>query len=56
VKFRAPRTNQIGVSKRAIMLLIKPGSTRMLDGKIPIIERIPYKTFHHGRIVSFGFF
>ena len=46
-------TSQIGVSKRAIMLMIKPGSTRMQDGKIPINERIPYKICHHGIVVRF---
>ena len=36
------------------MVPIKPGSTRMKDGIIPNIERIAYKIFHHGRVVSFA--
>ena len=45
---------QIGVSKKVIKKPKAPGSTRMKDGKIPIIERTPYKIFHHGSEVSFG--
>ena len=45
---------QIGVSKKVIKIPKVPGSTRMKDGKIPIIERTPYKIFHHGSVVSFG--
>ena len=45
---------QIGVSKKVIKMPKAPGNTRMKDGKIPIIERTPYKIFHHGIAVSFG--
>ncbi len=45
---------QIGVSKKVIKMPKAPGSTRMKDGKIPIIERTPYKIFHYESAVSFG--
>ena len=45
---------QIGVSKKVIKMPKAPGSTRMKDGKIPIIERTAYNIFHHGRLLSFA--
>ena len=51
---RTTRPYQIGVSKKVKMMLIKPGITKMKEGKIQIIERTAYKIFHHGRVLSFA--
>ncbi len=52
-KIRTQRPNQIGVSKRVTMMPIKPGSTRMKDGIIHNIERIPNRILYHSRVVRF---
>ena len=36
------------------MMPIKPGSTTLKEGKMPIIERTALKIFVHGRVVRFA--
>ena len=43
---------QIGVSKKVIKIPIKPGNTKIKDGKMPIIERIPQKIFYQESVVG----
>ena len=47
---------QIGVSKKVIKMPKAPGSTRMKDGKIPIIESPSYKISQKVSVVSSDIF
>ncbi len=50
---RISKNPQIGISKKVVY---KIGSTRMKDGKIPIVERTQYKKSHKVSVVSSGLF